>query len=85
MVIANVFPKLMTVKMFVRPLCKKCHLGTHFDSQHVKVLQILAKSQRERFFHVFSSFWEKFISKNSPVLISKILGIFLNTLTAKDN
>ena len=56
MVIANVFPKLMTVKMFVRPLCKKCHLGTHFDSQHVKVLQILAKFQRERFFHVFSSF-----------------------------
>ena len=44
MAIAIVFPKLQTVKMFVRPLRKKCHLGTRPDGQHVKVSQVLAKS-----------------------------------------
>ena len=44
MVITNVFPKLQTVKNFAGPFCKKHRLGTRFDSQHVKVSQILAKS-----------------------------------------
>ena len=44
MVIANVFPKLQSVKNFVTPLCKKCRFGTHLDSRHVKVSGIRAKS-----------------------------------------
>ena len=44
MVIANAFPKLKTVKIFVRPLSKKRRFRTRLDSQHVKVSQILAKS-----------------------------------------
>ena len=52
-VIANVFPKLQTVKNFVRPLCEKQFFATRFDSQHVKVSRILAKSQSEHFYHVF--------------------------------
>ena len=43
-VIANVLPKLQTVKNFVRPLCKKRRFGTGFDSQDVKVTRMLAKS-----------------------------------------
>ena len=35
-VIANVFPKLMTVKNLVRPLSKKRRFRTRFDSQYVK-------------------------------------------------
>ena len=35
-VIANVFPKLQTVKILVRPLSKKRRFRTRFDSQHVK-------------------------------------------------
>ena len=35
-VIANVFPKLQTVKIFVRPLSKKRCFRTRFDSEHVK-------------------------------------------------
>ena len=54
--IANVFPKLQTVKNFVRPLPKKHRFGTCFDSQHVKMSQIHSKSPWERFYHVFSSF-----------------------------
>ena len=82
MVIANVFPKLQTVKNFVRPFCKKRRFGTRFDNQHVKVSQILAKSQGEHFYHVFSSLWEKLIRKLSSLVIEEMLCVFVNTLTA---
>ena len=49
----------------------------------MKVFQILAKSTWERFYHVFSSFWENLILKISPVRLDEILGMFLNTLTPK--
>ena len=42
-VIANVVPKLKNVKSFVRPLFKKGRFRKRFDSQHVKVSQILLK------------------------------------------
>ena len=83
MVIANVYPKLQTVNNFVRPLCENPRFGTRFDSQHVKVSQILAKSSSEDFFHVFLSFWEMLIWKISPQLFREILGVFVNTLTAE--
>ena len=81
--IANIFLKLETVKNFIRPLCKKRSFRTPFDSQHVKVSQILAKPPSERFYHVFSSFWEKLIWKISPVLLGEILRTFLNRLIAE--
>ena len=43
-VIGNVFPKLQTVKIVVRPPPKKRRFRTRFDKEHVKVSQILAKS-----------------------------------------
>ena len=52
-VIANVFPKLQTVKILVRPLSKKRRFRTRIDSEHVKASQILANSPWERFDHVF--------------------------------
>ena len=73
-VIANVFPKLQTVKFFVRPLSKKHGFRTRFDSQHVKASQILAKSPWEHFYHVFSSFSEDLIWKKSPLVLREILG-----------
>ena len=42
-VTANVFPKLQTVKILIRPLSKKRRFRTRFDSQHVKPSQIPAK------------------------------------------
>ena len=44
MVVANVFPKLQTVKISVRPLCENRSFGKAFDSQHVKVSRKLKKS-----------------------------------------
>ena len=42
--IANVFPKLQTVKEFVRSLSRKRRFRTPFDSQHIKGFQTLVKS-----------------------------------------
>ena len=53
--IANVFPKLQTVKILVRALFKNRRFRKRFDSQHVKVSQILAKSPSAHFPHVFPS------------------------------
>ena len=81
-VIANLFPKLGTLNILVRPLSKKRRLRTRFDSQHVKVSQILAKSPWEHFYHDFSSFLLKLIWKMSPPVLGKILRVSINTLTA---
>ena len=80
---ANVFPKLHTVNILIRPLCKKRRFKKHFDSQHVKSSQIIGKSPWERFYHVFSSFWWKLIWEMSPLVLREILGVFVNTLTAE--
>ena len=55
-VIANVFPKLRTVKILLRQLSKKRRFRTCFQSQHVKESKMLVKSKWEHFCHVFSSF-----------------------------
>ena len=81
--IGNAFRKLQTVKNFTGTLCKKRRFGTRFDSQHVKVSKILAKSPWERFYDVFWSFWEKFIWEMSPVLLAEILGMLLSKVTAE--
>ena len=41
---ATLFPKLQTVKDFVRPLSKKQGFRTSFDSQHVKGSETLVDS-----------------------------------------
>ena len=43
-VIATFFWKLQTVEDLLRPLSKKHHFRTFFDSQHVKGSQTLVKS-----------------------------------------
>ena len=43
-VIANIFPKLGTVKILLSPLSKKRRFSTRFDSQHVEASQTVAKS-----------------------------------------
>ena len=43
-VIANVFPKLETVNILLRPLFKKRVFRTRFDREQVKASETLAKS-----------------------------------------
>ena len=80
-VIANVFPNLQTVKIFVRKLCQERGLRTGFGGQHGKASQMIAKFPWEWFFHFFWSFWVNLIWKMSPLVLGEILGVFVNTLT----
>ena len=56
LVVANMFPKLQTVKNFVTPLCKKRRFRTRLDSQHAEVSRILAKSHESAFIMFFHQF-----------------------------
>ena len=80
-VIANVFPKLQTVKDLFRPLSRKRHFRTPFDCQHVKEFPKLVKSSWEHFYHIFRSVWDTLIWKIFLLVICEILGVFVNTLT----
>ena len=76
-IIANVFPKLETVKILVRSLSKKRRFRTRIHSQDVKAPKMLPISSWQRFHHVFSSFSGKLIWKMSPLVLVKILGSLL--------
>ena len=72
--IPQVFPKLQTVKILVRALYKNRYFRKRFQSQHVKVSQILVKSPSEHLSHLSSAFWAKLIWKMSPLVLGKIFG-----------
>ena len=82
--IGNVFPKLPTVKELGRGLSKKHCFRTPFNSRHVKRSQMLMKSAWQYFYHIFSSFSGKLISKMSLWMICDIIGVLFNTLTADE-
>ena len=75
--IANVFPKLQTVKDLVRKLSRKLRFRTTFDSQHVKGFQKLVKSSSGDFYHIFSLLWDTLIWKMSLLVICKSKRCFL--------
>ena len=81
-VIANVFPKIETVKILHRLLSKNRRFRTRFHSQHVKASQILSKSPLQHFLHVLSSFSGKLICKISPLVLGEILVVFPNRMAA---
>ena len=63
---------------------KKPRVRTLMDSQHVKGSQTLLKSAQQNFCHTFRSFMKKINSKNSVLVVSKILRLFLNIFTPGD-
>ena len=79
--IANVFPKLQTVKFLVRPLSKKRRFRTRLDSEHVQATQILGKSPWQLFCHAFLSLLGKLSWNISSIVLGEILEMFVNTLT----
>ena len=81
-VVVNVFPKLHTVKIFARKLCKEHSFRTGFGNQHVKASQMVSKSPWESFYQVFLSFSVKLIWKLSPLVLGEMSWVFVNTLTA---
>ena len=82
--IANVFPKLETVKELLRQLSKKRRLRTSINSLHVKGSQTFVKSAWQHFYHIFPSLWGEMIWKISRLSKLEILGAFVKRLTAND-
>ena len=83
-VIANLFPRLLTLKDLVTPLSNKRYFRTSFGSEHVKVSQTLVRSAWVHFYHTFWSLCRKMIWEISPLSKFEILAVFLNTWTADD-
>ena len=81
-VIANIFPKLQTLKIFLKKLSQDHRFRPCVRSQHVKPSQLLAESPWEHFSHVLSSFSGKLIWNMSPLVLGEILEMFVDTLTA---
>ena len=54
------------------------------DGQHVKESETLRKRARQFFFQIFSSLRKKMSSKNSFLVVSEILRLFVNILTHDD-
>ena len=80
--IAFVFLKLQTAKDVVRELSKRPRFRRPFDKLHGKRSQILWKPEGQDVYCIYWSLWRQLSRKNSLVVTWKILGLFINTLTA---
>ena len=63
---------------------KKPSVRTLMESQDVKESEILLKSARKYFCHIFWSLLKEISSKNSVSLVSEMLRLFVNILTPDD-
>ena len=63
---------------------KKPSVRTLMESQDVKESEILLKSARNYFCHIFWSLLKEISSKNSVSLVSEMLRLFVNILTPDD-
>ena len=61
---------------------KRSCFGKPFGSERVNESQKLLKSAEKHFYPTLSSFWANLSYKKSFLVISDILGLFVNTLTA---
>ena len=62
---------------------EKPYFRTAFGNQPVNGQQTLLKSARHYYYPIFPWVWDKLSWKKSALVRSKILGLFVNTLTAE--
>ena len=82
--IGYVFPKLRTPKHVLTNMSKKSRLRWPLDRQHGKRAATLIQSQRQLLCHIHWSLWKLIPWKTSILVTSKVLRLFVNTLTADD-
>ena len=63
---------------------EKLRIRKRMDSQHVRGSETLDKSSAQCFCHIFWSHRKKISSKNSVLVVSEILRLFVNILTPDD-
>ena len=62
---------------------EKPYFRTAFGNQPVNEYETLLKSARHYYYPIFPWVWDKLSWKKSALVRSKILGLFVNTLTAE--
>ena len=62
---------------------EKPYFRTAFGNQPVNESETLVKSARHNYYPIFPWIWDKLSLKKSVLVRSKILGLFVNTLTAE--
>ena len=82
--IASVFPILCTSENVVRETPKEDRFRVPLDKQHGKWAEALLKSERRHLYHIYWSLWGPLSSKQSLLVICKILRAFVNRFTAYD-
>ena len=65
-------------------MLKKSSIRTLMDSQHVEASKTLHKSSLQYICHIFWSLWKQISSKNSFLVVSETLRLFINTFTLDD-
>ena len=65
-------------------MSKKSRFRRSFNKQHGKRAQTLLKSESQHLYHIYWSLWRQLSWKKFLLVICKILGLFVNTLTADD-
>ena len=63
---------------------KKPHVRALMDSQRVKMSKTFLYSAQQYFRHIFLLLWKKYSSKNSVLVVSEILRLFVNMLTPNE-
>ena len=63
---------------------KKPRVRTLMESQYVKVFERFLQASRQYFCHIFWSLWNEISSKDSVLVLSEILRLFVNILTPDD-
>ena len=81
---AYVFPSLQNAKDVVRQMSKTCHFRRPFNKQSGKLSQIPLKPAWHHLYYIYWSLWQKMSGRNNLLVICKIWGLFVNSLTADD-
>ena len=63
---------------------KKPHVRALMDSQRVKMSKRFLYSAQQYFRDIFLLLWKKYSSKNSVLVVSEILRLFVNMLTPNE-
>ena len=82
--LADVFLNLRTPKKVGRQMSKKSRFRGLLDNQHCRQTNTQLKSKKKHIDHIYWSLWRQFNWKKSLLMIWKILGLFVNPLTAED-
>ena len=80
----DMFLNLMTRYHVVRKMSKKSRFREPFDKYHGERAETLFKTEQQHLYHIYWPLWMQLRLKKSLWVKRKIIGLFVNPLTADD-